>query len=57
LSTEAGRVIPQTVAVTVIGGASHTHRGAMGAFQEERQVLIASPSCKFAQCAILYRAG
>jgi 2-hydroxyacyl-CoA lyase 1 len=25
----------------VIGGASETHRGGMGAFQEERQVLIA----------------
>src|SRR5271154_1859059 len=32
----------------LIGGASETYRGAMGAFQEERQVLIASPFCKFA---------
>jgi thiamine pyrophosphate-dependent acetolactate synthase large subunit-like protein len=32
----------------LIGGASETDRGGMGAFQEERQVLIASPSCKFA---------
>src|SRR4029078_11503140 len=33
----------------LIGGASETYRGGMGAFQEERQVLIASPFCKFAQ--------
>ncbi len=32
----------------LIGGASETYRGAMGAFQEERQVVIASPFCKFA---------
>ena len=32
----------------LIGGASETYRGGMGAFQEERQVLIASPFCKFA---------
>ena len=32
----------------LIGGASETHRGGMGAFQEERQVLIATPFCKFA---------
>src|SRR5437660_6532334 len=32
----------------LIGGASETYRGAMGAFQEERQVLIASPFAKFA---------
>src|SRR6201981_1782771 len=32
----------------LIGGASDTYRGGMGAFQEERQVLIASPFCKFA---------
>jgi 2-hydroxyacyl-CoA lyase len=32
----------------LIGGASETNRGGMGAFQEERQVLIASPFCKFA---------
>jgi 2-hydroxyacyl-CoA lyase 1 len=32
----------------LFGGASETHRGGMGAFQEERQVLIASPFCKFA---------
>jgi 2-hydroxyacyl-CoA lyase 1 len=32
----------------LIGGATETHRGGMGAFQEERQVLIASPFCKFA---------
>jgi len=33
----------------LIGGASETYRGGMGAFQEERQVLIASPFCKFAR--------
>src|SRR5258707_1562988 len=32
----------------LIGGASETYRGGMGAFQEERPVLIASPFCKFA---------
>jgi 2-hydroxyacyl-CoA lyase 1 len=32
----------------LIGGASETYRGGMGAFQEERQVLIASPFAKFA---------
>ncbi len=32
----------------LIGGASETYRGGMGAFQEERQVLLASPFCKFA---------
>src|SRR2546423_7759560 len=32
----------------LICGASETYRGGMGAFQEERQVLIASPFCKFA---------
>src|SRR5712691_6957112 len=32
----------------LLGGASETYRGDMGAFQEERQVLIASPFCKFA---------
>jgi 2-hydroxyacyl-CoA lyase 1 len=32
----------------LIGGASATHQNAMGAFQEERQVQIASPFCKFA---------
>jgi 2-hydroxyacyl-CoA lyase 1 len=32
----------------LIGGASESYRGGMGAFQEERQVLIASPFCKFA---------
>src|SRR5207244_3090352 len=32
----------------LIGGASETYRGGMGAFQEERQVLLASPLCKFA---------
>src|ERR1700726_1800758 len=32
----------------LIGGASETYRGGMGAFQEERQVLIAPPFCKFA---------
>ena len=31
----------------LIGGASQTYRGGMGAFQEERQVLITSPFCKF----------
>src|SRR5258706_12186291 len=31
----------------LIGGASETDRGGMGAFQEERQGLIASPFCKF----------
>jgi 2-hydroxyacyl-CoA lyase 1 len=32
----------------LFGGASETYRGDMGPFQEERQVLIASPFCKFA---------
>src|SRR3984893_3999332 len=32
----------------LIGGASETYRGGMGAFQEERQALVASPFCKFA---------
>src|SRR2546428_2728402 len=32
----------------LFAGASDTYRGGMGAFQEERQVLIASPFCKFA---------
>ncbi len=32
----------------LIGGASETYHGGMGAFQEERQVVIASPFCKFA---------
>ena len=31
-----------------IGGASETWRNGMGAFQEERQVYIATPFCKFA---------
>ena len=31
----------------LIGGASETYRGGMGAFQEERQVLITTPFCKF----------
>src|SRR5258708_35670346 len=32
----------------LFGGASETYRGGMGAFQEERQGLIASPFSKFA---------
>ena len=32
----------------LIGGASPTYQNGMGAFQEERQVLIATPFCKFA---------
>src|SRR6266567_8081410 len=32
----------------LIGGASEPWRNGMGAFQEERQVLIATPFCKFA---------
>src|SRR2546428_3364905 len=32
----------------LIGGASGSWRNGMGAFQEERQVLIATPFCKFA---------
>ncbi|HXT78390.1 MAG TPA: oxalyl-CoA decarboxylase [Acetobacteraceae bacterium] len=32
----------------LIGGASATHQNGMGAFQEERQVQIAAPFCKFA---------
>jgi 2-hydroxyacyl-CoA lyase 1 len=32
----------------LIGGASETYRRGMGAFQEERQVLLAAPLCKFA---------
>jgi thiamine pyrophosphate-dependent acetolactate synthase large subunit-like protein len=31
-----------------IGRASETYRRGMGAFQEERQVLLAAPLCKFA---------
>src|SRR6185437_6162085 len=34
--------------MVLIGGASPTHQNGMGAFQEERQVQIASPFCKFA---------
>src|SRR5438874_8390293 len=32
----------------LIGGASESWRNGMGAFQEERQVLVATPFCKFA---------
>ncbi len=32
----------------LIGGASAIYQNGMGAFQEERQVLIATPFCKFA---------
>ncbi len=32
----------------MIGGASPTYQNGMGGFQEERQVQIASPFCKFA---------
>src|SRR5438045_9593582 len=32
----------------LIGGASESWRNGMGAFQEERQVLVATPLCKFA---------
>ena len=34
--------------MVLIGGASESWRNGMGAFQEERQVLIATPFCKFA---------
>src|SRR5881409_3985969 len=34
--------------MVLIGGASETWRNGMGAFQEERQVYIATPFCKFA---------
>src|SRR5215472_669139 len=34
--------------MVLIGGASETWRNGMGAFQEERQVLVATPFCKFA---------
>src|SRR4029453_1221103 len=34
--------------MVLIGGASETWRNGMGAFQEERQVLISTPFCKFA---------
>src|SRR3989442_201416 len=34
--------------MVLLGGASESWRNAMGAFQEERQVLIATPFCKFA---------
>ena len=34
--------------MVMIGGASATYQNAMSAFQEERQVQIASPFCKFA---------
>src|ERR1700756_3785789 len=30
----------------LIGGASETYRGGMGAFQEERQGLVAAPVCQ-----------
>src|SRR4030088_3069970 len=33
----------------LIGGASETYRNGMGSFQEERQVLAATPFCKFAR--------
>ena len=33
----------------LIGGASPTYQDGMGAFQEERQVELASPYCKYAQ--------
>src|SRR5258708_1230519 len=32
----------------LIGGASETYRGGMGAFQEERQGVVASPCCQLA---------
>jgi len=32
----------------LIGGANATHQNGMGAFQEERQVMLASPFCKYA---------
>ncbi len=32
----------------LIGGASGVHQNGMGAFQEERQVMLASPLCKYA---------
>src|SRR5246127_3428322 len=34
--------------MVLIGGASATYQNGMGAFQEERQVQIATPFCKFA---------
>src|SRR3989454_1175834 len=34
--------------MVLIGGASESWRNGMGAFQEERQVLISTPFCKFA---------
>src|SRR5436190_19338685 len=34
--------------MVLIGGASESWRNSMGAFQEERQVLITTPFCKFA---------
>src|SRR5207244_7486124 len=37
--------------MVLIGGASESWRNGMGAFQEERQVLIATPFCKFAHAA------
>lgn len=32
----------------MIGGANNTYQNGMGAFQEERQVMLASPLCKYA---------
>ena len=39
--------------MVLIGGASPVKQNAMGAFQEERQVLIATPFCKFAHAVEL----
>src|SRR3984893_5126728 len=39
---------PNCLAILLVGGASESYRNGMGAFQEERQVLGATPFCKFA---------
>src|SRR5258707_15462311 len=39
---------PNCSPMILFGGASHTYRNAMGAFQEERQVLAATPVSKWA---------
>ena len=46
----------------LLGGASETYRGGMGAFQEERQVLIASPfssprSAALRSCVVLLKSN
>src|SRR5580704_14677514 len=47
LPAQAWCTVSRVWPMILIGGASETYRGGMGAIQEERQVLIASPFCKF----------